>query len=175
MLFQWPHCPVSIVVWLGLRRMGGNVHWQASEECLAGYIALSGSLRLLPLYKGLARLGLRLQWHLVHYLVHYFWPDRNGPCSKVVHLIGNGVPFGKQPYRNTQGPNNHTPHSWVSAVNMPGRPCLSIDLCVFCPGFCQSFVFEVCTCLTSQMVGDTIYLKWKQKGKWEKHQTILDT
>jgi hypothetical protein len=30
------------------------------------------------------------------YCPHYFGPDPNGPWSKVVHYIGNRMPFGTQ-------------------------------------------------------------------------------
>jgi hypothetical protein len=41
---------------------------------------------------------LHPKWHSIPYIVHYFWPEGYRPWSKVVHYIGNRVPFGMQMY-----------------------------------------------------------------------------
>ena len=37
------------------------------------------------------------KWDHIPYIVHYFWAWPIGIWSKVVHYIGNRVPFGEQP------------------------------------------------------------------------------
>jgi hypothetical protein len=38
-----------------------------------------------------------LKWHTNSYTVHYIWSKPYGPWSKLVHYIGNTVPFGMHP------------------------------------------------------------------------------
>ena len=39
---------------------------------------------------------VRLKWHPILYLMHYFWSEPYGHCQEI-RYIGNRVPFGMQP------------------------------------------------------------------------------
>ena len=57
----------------------------------SGVIAFD-SLCLLLMY-----LCLWPKWQPIPCIVHYLWPEPYGPRAKIVHCIGNRVPFGTHP------------------------------------------------------------------------------
>lgn len=68
----------------------------------------------LVLHTYLDYLGLRPKWHPVLYIVEYFWQETFGPWLKVVHYVGNRVPFGMRTRNDLSSslPTAHCKQGW---------------------------------------------------------------
>jgi hypothetical protein len=62
---------------------------------------------------------IRPQWHPVPYIVHYFWPGSIGLWSKLVHYVGNRVPFGTHSWFKLKSWTWSTGPTSMSMLNAP--------------------------------------------------------
>lgn len=57
------------------------------------------------------------RWHPIPYVVRYFWSGPKGLWSRVVHYVGNGLPFGTHPLCLTE--QNACVYVWTGCVSVP--------------------------------------------------------